>query len=204
VCRTRYGLNRAWTQRRCGVSYCQTLAAILAIMLLFASAFACAAAQGCPSVEPTLALEVLLPPACDACDETRGELAELLTLQQARTSQQVEHAELDYERSIHRFLDGVGVVIKEDQLGAATQFFECVTKTVSEAVGRGKQKFNRTRPYVLSPELHVLKEVRPDDSSSYPSGHAAYGMAVGLLLAGMVPDMRDEFYNLFKTTDLAV
>ena len=141
---------------------------------------------------------------CDACDETRGELAELLALQQARTSQQVEHAELDYERSIHRFLDGVGVVIKEDQLGAATQFFECVTKTVSEAVGRGKQKFNRTRPYVLSPELHVLKEVRPDDSSSYPSGHAAYGMAVGLLLAGMVPDMRDEFYNLFKTTDLAV
>jgi acid phosphatase (class A) len=125
-------------------------------------------------VEPTLALEVLLPPACDACDETRGELAELLALQQARTSQQVEHAELDYERSIHRFLDGVGVVIKEDQLGAATQFFECVAKTVSEAVGRGKQKFNRTRPYVLSPELHVLKEVRPDDSSSYPSGHAAW------------------------------
>ena len=95
-------------------------------------------------------------------------------------------------------------MIKEDQLGAATQFFECVAKTVSEAVGRGKQKFNRIRPYVLSPELHVLKEVRPDDSSSYPSGHAAYGMAVGLLLAGMVPDMRDEFYNLFKTTDLAV
>ena len=60
MCRTRYGLNRAWTQRRCGVSYCQTLAAILAIMLLFASAFACAAAQGCPSVEPTLALEVLV------------------------------------------------------------------------------------------------------------------------------------------------
>jgi hypothetical protein len=82
VCRTR-GLNRAWTQRRCGVSYCQTLEAILAAILLFASAFACAA-QGCPSVEPTLALEVLLPPACDACDETRGELAELLALQQAR------------------------------------------------------------------------------------------------------------------------
>lgn len=62
-------------------------------------------------------------------------------------------------------------------------------------MGRGKLKFNRTRPYVLSSELHVLKEVRPDVSSSYPSGHAAFGMAVGLLLASMVPDMRDKFYN---------
>ena len=146
----------------------------------------------------------LLPPACDACDETRGELAELLALQQARTSQQVEHAELDYERSIHPFLDGVGVVIKEDQLGAATQFFECVAKTVSEAVGRGKQKFNRTRPYVLSRELHVLKEVRPDNLRLTLPGTQLMGWPLVFYLRAWYPICATNFTTLFKTTDLAV
>jgi acid phosphatase (class A) len=40
-----------------------------------------------------------------------------------------------------------------------------------------------------------LKDVGDEDMPSYPSGHATYGMAIGLILAEMLPEKRDDIFR---------
>lgn len=139
--------------------------------------------------------QLLLKPPADNSAETKAELAELQALEASRSAQQAEHAEGDHKRTIKRFLGEMGVKVDKDQLGDVDQFFECVHGSVEEAVEQAKDGFRRTRPYKLPDNgLHPLKKAKPDDSFSYPSGHAAYGAAVGLILIEMVPELRDKIY----------
>jgi acid phosphatase (class A) len=67
-------------------------------------------------------------------------------------------------------------------------FFGRITATEDAVNAGAKSEFNRTRPYELDASRRPLKKVEMDDSSSYPSGHAAYGTLLGLILAEMLPE----------------
>jgi acid phosphatase (class A) len=150
----------------------------------------------CPTTEALPLSVLLLPPACDNCDETRGELGELLALQQSRTPQQAEHAEKDHKKSIRRFLSEIGIEVREEQLGLADPLFQCVAKVVYSTINDAKMNFKWTRPYMVPNNgLDALQTIHPDDAYSYPSGHAAYGMAVGLLLGDMLPERAEDIYK---------
>lgn len=145
------------------------------------------------SDEPMVAL--LQPPPCEDCEETKAELDELETLERARTPEQAAHAASDAERSLPRFLEGAHIAFDAAALQSCEGFFTKRRKEEKAVVDAAKFTFCRLRPF-LTPgnTLHPVQEAMPDDSYSYPSGHATYGATVGFLLAEMMPEKRAALY----------
>jgi acid phosphatase (class A) len=166
----------------------------IVILSLLLSCPALAADPSChdPAV-PVSAL--LLPPPKHDSAQTKAELQELLHLQVSRTSAQVERARGDDRRTANRFLEGIGIQV-EHLPNSVTHFFDCLGESVEKTVREAKVTFMRTRPYRLpDSKLKTLKKLSDRDSSSYPSGHATYGTVVGLILAEMLPEKKDEIYK---------
>ena len=60
---------------------------------------------------------------------------------------------------------------------------------VSRAVSRPKHLYNRLRPYLVDEGvICTVKSRRLAKSPDYPSGHASWSWAVGLVMAELVPD----------------
>lgn len=60
---------------------------------------------------------------------------------------------------------------------------------VSRAVSRPKHLYNRLRPYLVDEgPICTVKSDRLAKSPDYPSGHATWSWAVGLVMAELVPD----------------
>jgi acid phosphatase (class A) len=171
-------------------------ALIILICLSFGSALA--ADPFCPDAAVRVSVLLMPPPQRDSA-QTKAELQELLHLQRSRTPEQVKHAKDDDHRTVERFLDGTGITV--DQLSPeARHLFDCIANSVREAVHEAKTSFARTRPYrVEGNKLHVLKTLSDQDSSSYPSGHATYGAAVGLVLAEIFPEKKDAIDKRIET-----
>jgi acid phosphatase (class A) len=169
------------------------------IFTLFAGVRALAADQTCPNLDPLPLALVLMPPPSENSQETMAELRELQDLEILRSEEQVERARADYEKSIKRFLGDIHIRV-DDRPTIAIHFFDCVGKLVEKEVNEAKRKFNRTRPYKFpNNDLHILKAEKERDSPSYPSGHAAYGMVAGLLLAQMIPEKSKEILQRIET-----
>lgn len=164
-------------------------AAVLALAILAAAP---ARAAECPAPDPVPLVALLLPPPADGSEESVAELHELQAIDAARTPEQAQHAADDYHRTLERFLAGMGITLS-GKPAVALAFFKCIGEAAEQAVDVAKTKFNRTRPYKYPNNgLHILKSVTADDAPSYPSGHSAYGMAVGLVLAAMLPEKAPE------------
>lgn len=142
---------------------------------------------------------LLMPSPCDRCAETKAELDELRDLQRSRTPELATHAQADYEKTLARFLDDSGIGLRTGQLPSCTQctdFFARLERSVEAVNTVAKNRFRRTRPYkLLHNGLNPLKQIKADDSSSYPSGHAAFATVVGIVLAQMVPEKRTEIFR---------
>lgn len=178
--------------------YCDgvCLLAILSLTLLI-SLQPAVGDSSCPDPAVPGAAILLPPPKADSA-ETKAELQELLRLQEARTSKQVKHVKDDDHRTVERFLGGMGISV--DHLpSSAIHFFDCIGVAVEKSVRDAKTTFLRTRPYRLHEnKLHTLKKLSDRDSTSYPSGHATYGTAVGLVLVDMLPEKKEEIYKRIK------
>jgi acid phosphatase (class A) len=161
----------------------------------------------CMAAQPLLAKECagrsaipmvrLLPaPPCETCAKTKAEMEELLDLERHRTEEQAKHAAEDLERSVARFLKGGGISFDAEKLSLCEAYFMKRRKEEKAIVDGAKSTFCRLRPFMTpGNQLHPVDEARPDDSYSYPSGHATYGATVGFLLAEMVPEQRAEIYS---------
>lgn len=168
--------------------------ALIGFIVLLGDISALAADASCPNVNVRLSALLMRPPEQNS-PETRAELRELLHAQHLRTVEQVRHVKADDNRTVERFLNGMGVQIGE--LSPDTKhFFNCISHSIRIAVHEAKMVFVRTRPYRLpNNHLSALKKISDQDSFSYPSGHATYGAAVGLVLAEMLPEKRVEIYR---------
>lgn len=167
--------------------------AALAFICLFGLP-AAAADPSCPDAKVPLSALLMPPPKADSA-QTKAELQELLRTQESRTPDQVKHVREDDLRTVERFLGGIG--IKVDNLSAsAKQFFDCIDASVRRSVHEAKNTFDRTRPYRLPRNnLHTLKKLSDRDSPSYPSSHAAYGAALGMVLVEMIPEKKEALYK---------
>ncbi len=169
------------------------LAAVV-VVALFVNAQASAAESSCPEVNVPLSA-LLMPPPKPNSAETKAELHELLRLQNLRTLDQAQHASADHKRTLARFLDGAGIKI-EHVPPSVSDFFNCAAASTEREIRDAKAAFGRPRPYRLPhSKLHVLKQTTDTDTLSYPSGHAAYGIVVGLLLADMLPEKKLEIFR---------
>ncbi|MGO9173308.1 MAG: phosphatase PAP2 family protein [Rhodomicrobium sp.] len=166
---------------------------LAAVFLIFSAPAVFAHECAGHSDEPLVNL--LPPPPCESCEETKAELAELAGLEQARTKEQEDHAKDDVKRSVARFLDGASIAFDAARLEACEDFFTKRRKEEKAAVEAAKNTFCRIRPFSTPGNtLHPVDSAKPDDSFSYPSGHAAYGATVGFLLAEMMPEKRPVIY----------
>lgn len=146
------------------------------------------------SDEPLVGL--LQPPPCEDCEETKAELEELEAIERARRPEQAAHAASDAERSLPRFLEGAHIAFDPAALQACEGFFMKRRKEEKTVVDAAKFAFCRLRPFMTPGNtLHPVQEAMPDDSYSYPSGHATYGATVGFLLAEMMPEKRAAIYG---------
>jgi acid phosphatase (class A) len=155
---------------------------------------AAAAEPSCP--DPAVPLSALLmpPPKSDSA-QTKAELQELLRLQDSRSSDQIRHVREDDHRTVERFLGGIAIKV-ENLSPSARHFFDCISSSVRHAVHEAKSNFDRTRPYRLPHNnLNILKKLSDRDSPSYPSAHATYGAALGMVLAEMMPEKKEEIYK---------
>jgi len=176
---------------------CNNSRVVLAIIVLLCSLAghrALALDPSCPKLDVPLAALLMPPPKHDSA-QTKAELDELVRLQELRTSDQVKHAKEDDHRTLERFLGGIGIKV-ENLSASAKSFFDCIGDSVREATHEVKGTFMRTRPYRLPHnKLHILKTPSDRDSSSYPSVHATYGAAVGLVLAEIIPEKKEAIYR---------
>jgi acid phosphatase (class A) len=176
--------------------------AFAAYRIFFAVALLLGVLAGTPAFANERCLEanvpvalMLLPPPEEGSPETLAELQELQHLEAVRTDEQAKHAGGDHDRTIGRFLGEIRIKV-ENLPRSASDFFACIKPMTDHEIDKAKETFKRKRPYDLpNNNLHILKEVVKDDKPSYPSGHAAYGMVMGLILAEMLPKKRDEIFK---------
>ena len=87
------------------------------------------------------------------------------------------------------FSCAVGVRLDPDRAAKLSMLLTRMRQDVSAAVDSPKDFYQRRRPFQV---MHgaICKERDPGklDSPDYPSGHAAWGWSVGLVLAELAPD----------------
>ena len=135
---------------------------------------------------------LLAPPPSAGSREERAELDELERLQRARTPEEAAQARADADISVSRFAQALGARAPLNAASAprTTELVSELTAAGSALVGSAKDKFARPRPFLVDSRLAPII-VRPM-SAAYPSGHSTWAYAVGLVLADIVPERRNE------------
>jgi acid phosphatase (class A) len=142
-----------------------------------------------PAEDPGFVAGFAPPPSADSA-QTRRELDDLLAMQAARTAAQVAAAQSDRRTRVWQFYGALGLdPERPPDLPQVERLAEAVEDDVRIYVRQVKDHFRRLRPYEVEPRLDpCIDDVRGD--LSYPSGHAAFGYSMYMLLAWMVPERR--------------
>lgn len=91
----------------------------------------------------------------------------------------------------------LGVTISEEATPSTARVLARVVTDIADAYDPAKEHFGRMRPFQVDTALmpciatDAAMLARLANSRSYPSGHAGFGWAWGLLLAEMVPERAD-------------
>jgi len=134
---------------------------------------------------------VIAPPPADDSPETRAELDHMMRVQSSRFREASERAVSDAKVTVFQFADAVGSgQFVPSELPQTTELFRKIGDDETWAAGSAKDIFKRPRPHLLEPRLQPL--IQKPSSYSYPSGHAAWGFVVGLVLSDMLPEKRPE------------
>lgn len=154
------------------------------------------AARECNGQSDAPIVNLLQPPPCETCSQTKTELDELASLERERSAEQESHATADVKMSVERFLEGAGIAFETEKLRSCEKFFTRPRQEEKAAIDAAKDMFCRTRPYKTPGNgLHPIEKAIPPDSFSYPSGHSAYGATMGFILAAMLPEKKTDIYR---------
>jgi acid phosphatase (class A) len=143
------------------------------------------------------------PPAAGSDAAAQDLKAVLATQRAAHAEGTIERAMGDAQLECARVADMLPPVT-----GAGTAALDFATRAAlraAGATGAAKRYWQRPRPYVHSPEVehpgdiaiaHGLAPAAAHewDYSSYPSGHAAFGIACSIVLTQMVPEDRAALF----------
>lgn len=135
------------------------------------------------------------PPAIDS-DEQKQDIQTLLEFQKNRTPQDVERTNRHVTITGFVFAEALGSWFKKDDLPITAALLNDVTQTTHVVGSEAKQRFLRPRPYVTDSRIHPC--IRLEQSTSYPSGHATWGMCTATVLADVFPDHAKEILALGK------
>ncbi len=147
------------------------------------------------------------PPSPDSAQQEK-DLQTVLDLQaKYHNGERHEKAIADSNATCFRFADVLGPEFDAKQLPITARFLSRAEEEVKAAGDIVKHHWQRPRPFVVSNKVERFADVAPrtekEDAaslhafeySSYPSGHATYGMTCALLLAQMVPDKQAQLFQ---------
>lgn len=162
-------------------------------IVLAAGLAACLAAI-VPAQSQTMAPDVidaaliLPPPPAAGSPAAKADLAELDRIVAARTqAEEAAAARDDGMENPSAFQGVLGPSRDLARLPATAKLLDDVMAAQKAAARSAKMEFHRDRPWVAEPGLATCA-MRGGEHSSYPSGHATMGFAVGVVLADVVPD----------------
>jgi len=133
------------------------------------------------------AAEVLAPPPLPGSAEEAADLALVVSVSKACSSNDIMLAFSEKKFSVFNFTPAVGELFRPERLQRTAAFFERVQADAAAAADGAKEYWKRPRPYTLNPSLASGKL---EKSFSYPSGHATEGMVLALVLAELLPEQR--------------
>ncbi len=147
------------------------------------------------------------PPAMDSAQQ-QHDLQTVLDMQAAnRSGERRERAIADSDANCFRFADVLGSAFNAAQLPVTASFLEHAADEGNAATGIIKHYWQRPRPFVVSDKVERLADIAPRtekqseatehsfEYSSYPSGHATYGMICGMVLAQLVPEKQAQLFQ---------
>ena len=174
------------------------------------------AANGVISYLPDTPIDALAligpPPAADSAAQRSDLQAVLAAQRSAHASRTTARAIADVEISCARVAAAAGEFHDQAAAADALGFLDRAALQSASLGGPAKRYWHRARPYITSSKVERLGDVAPNaplpekpggsaayreqrDYSGYPSGHAAFGLTCGMLLARMVPERRRELYE---------
>jgi acid phosphatase (class A) len=134
------------------------------------------------------ATALLTPPPLPGSPEQAADMAEVVAVYHASTSNDMVMAYSEKKFSIFNFTPVIGVFFQSNSLPKTTAFFERVQKQAETVTDQAKDFYKRPRPYTTDPSLANGKL---EKSFSYPSGHSTESMVLALVLADLFPDKHD-------------
>jgi len=134
------------------------------------------------------AIALLAPPPLPGSPEQAADLAEVITVYHASTSNDIAAAYSEKKFSIFNFTPAIGDFFQPGKFPKTEAFFERVQTQAETVTDNAKNYYKRPRPYTIDPSLANGKL---EKSYSYPSGHSTESMVLALVLADLFPDKHD-------------
>ena len=168
--------------------HCQRI--IICFVLLVGAAFAAEPRQHFIETREIQVQEILGGPSAPGSAETLREVEMVLAKQAARTP--VDEARIKREGKWSPFLfdDVLGSWYTEQNLPRTAAFLDTVGRDTMDICEMAKRLWPRPRPPLQDPRIHPA--VGLPTTSSYPSGHGAYGVVLGTILADLAPELKEQ------------
>lgn len=132
-------------------------------------------------------------PVVNGSDEDMIEQEAVLAAQKSATPARIALANSDAEEGVFDMFSRVlGPNFKSANLPIFTAMFKRIGDTEDATVDPVKAKFGRVRPFMNNPSIKAL--VKPSSSGSYPSGHTTRSTMMGIILASMLPERKEEIF----------
>ncbi len=132
---------------------------------------------------------LLPPPPAPGSPRALAEIAELKDIAARRTPADFDAAARDAHDETGAFFAGaIGPGFDFAKLPATARLLSDVHDSEEAVTKDAKTFFHRDRPWIAAPDLKTCTPEKPGPApTSYPSGHATVGYAMGVVLAALMP-----------------
>jgi acid phosphatase (class A) len=138
---------------------------------------------------------ILAPPPLPGSAEQDADMAEVVAVHQACTSNEAAVAFSEKKFSVFNFTPAVGEFFQPGRFPRTEAFFEQVQKDAAAATDTAKDFWKRPRPFVTNPSLASGKL---EKSFGYPSGHSTESMVLALVLAQVFPEKSEDIFGIAR------
>jgi acid phosphatase (class A) len=171
------------------------LRSIIFLLLLFTIKAALARDEATSYFDHTTVDPVkLLPgPPSASSQESRDELALMLSIQEKRTKADIARCQSEVKLKVDSFQGVFGTWFTEKNLPRLAKLFAAIEKDSKRVSDASKNTFRRPRPEREDSHIHV--PIDDETTFSYPSGHATRGILYALILAELSPEHRQALLD---------
>jgi len=140
----------------------------------------------------TVDLKALLPdPPADGSPANLKEIDLILEKQQSRTPEEVNRIKREVHLDVYLFDTVLGPWFTAQNVPLTAAFFKKIDDDIYPVILSAKKDWHRPRPPSQDSRVHPPIDLPKNDS--YPSGHSTFGTLDALVLAQLVPDLKDQF-----------